>query len=402
MDVLELPRPVINFLRTMSKEMHRYSLCWDIYGGSESVTLTLTWKINCDLTDDELVETSKQKHQQQIKNLINSDLLNGNSNSKSELNDANETSKTSSSSKLLANKTSASTSNASSNKNTKQLQHAKLDNLVPSLNNKSKNSSSSNNNSYANEPNYSTISSKFNLGKQFSFLSNNSTSNNKNSNYEFQSSRDNNNSTKFRHVRNLSAESQCLNNRNSDDDYEMSGTKNVPPQQHRSRRMENNKNKSAQTNDFVNAESQHKYNLNSSFNYGGNTTSDLYDNFKTINNNNAQQKTKISRGKSLESHDYNQNNLSDNTCNNKRCNCNSNYCTDFYADNNNNNNNQQQQLYNTFYNQQQYQQQFQQQQQQNLQFNKHANTCKLNSVQQKQCNNNNEINDAQNKLKTSY
>ena len=46
MDVLELPRPVINFLRTMSKEMNRYSLCWDIYGGSESVTLTLTWKIN--------------------------------------------------------------------------------------------------------------------------------------------------------------------------------------------------------------------------------------------------------------------------------------------------------------------------------------------------------------------
>lgn len=46
MDVLELPRPVINFLRTMSKEMHRYSLCWDIYGGSESVTLTLTWKLN--------------------------------------------------------------------------------------------------------------------------------------------------------------------------------------------------------------------------------------------------------------------------------------------------------------------------------------------------------------------
>ena len=46
MDVLELPRPVINFLRTMSKEMNRYSLCWDIYGGSENVTLTLTWKIN--------------------------------------------------------------------------------------------------------------------------------------------------------------------------------------------------------------------------------------------------------------------------------------------------------------------------------------------------------------------
>ncbi|CAF0763325.1 unnamed protein product [Brachionus calyciflorus] len=53
MDVLELPRPVINFLRTMSKEMHRYSLCWDIYGGSESVTLTLTWKINCESTSEE-------------------------------------------------------------------------------------------------------------------------------------------------------------------------------------------------------------------------------------------------------------------------------------------------------------------------------------------------------------
>jgi hypothetical protein len=46
MDVLELPRPVINFLRTMSKEMHRYALCWDIFGGPESVTLTLTWKMS--------------------------------------------------------------------------------------------------------------------------------------------------------------------------------------------------------------------------------------------------------------------------------------------------------------------------------------------------------------------
>ncbi|RNA26585.1 hypothetical protein BpHYR1_018524 [Brachionus plicatilis] len=52
MDVLELPRPVINFLRTMSKEMHRYSLCWDIYGGTENVTLTLTWKLNCDDSSD--------------------------------------------------------------------------------------------------------------------------------------------------------------------------------------------------------------------------------------------------------------------------------------------------------------------------------------------------------------
>ncbi|CAF0763360.1 unnamed protein product [Didymodactylos carnosus] len=45
MDVLELPRPVINFLRTMAKESCRYVLSWDIFGGPESVTLTLTWKL---------------------------------------------------------------------------------------------------------------------------------------------------------------------------------------------------------------------------------------------------------------------------------------------------------------------------------------------------------------------
>ena len=45
MDVLELPRPVINFLRTMVKESCRYALSWDIFGGPDSVTLTLTWKL---------------------------------------------------------------------------------------------------------------------------------------------------------------------------------------------------------------------------------------------------------------------------------------------------------------------------------------------------------------------
>ena len=45
MDVLELPRPVINFLRNMAKEGTRYSLSWDIFGGADSVTLTLTWKL---------------------------------------------------------------------------------------------------------------------------------------------------------------------------------------------------------------------------------------------------------------------------------------------------------------------------------------------------------------------
>jgi hypothetical protein len=45
MDVLELPRPVINFLRTMAKEGCRYTLSWDIFGGPDRVTLTLTWKL---------------------------------------------------------------------------------------------------------------------------------------------------------------------------------------------------------------------------------------------------------------------------------------------------------------------------------------------------------------------
>jgi hypothetical protein len=48
MDVLELPRPVINFLRTMAKEGCRYVLSWDIFGGTDTVTLTLTWKLNED------------------------------------------------------------------------------------------------------------------------------------------------------------------------------------------------------------------------------------------------------------------------------------------------------------------------------------------------------------------
>lgn len=46
MDVLELPRPVINFLRTMAKEGCRYVLSWDIFGGNDAITLTLTWKSN--------------------------------------------------------------------------------------------------------------------------------------------------------------------------------------------------------------------------------------------------------------------------------------------------------------------------------------------------------------------
>jgi hypothetical protein len=61
MDVLELPRPVINFLRTMAKEGCRYVLSWDIFGGTDTVTLTLTWK----LTDDQS-QLSKSPPQQQV------------------------------------------------------------------------------------------------------------------------------------------------------------------------------------------------------------------------------------------------------------------------------------------------------------------------------------------------
>jgi hypothetical protein len=50
MDVLELPKPVINFLRTMSSERDRYLLSWDLYGNSTGVTLSLTWKLNVDAT----------------------------------------------------------------------------------------------------------------------------------------------------------------------------------------------------------------------------------------------------------------------------------------------------------------------------------------------------------------
>jgi hypothetical protein len=62
MDVLELPRPVINFLRTMAKEGCRYVLSWDIFGGSDAVTLTLTWK----LSDDQSQVLISKSPQQEV------------------------------------------------------------------------------------------------------------------------------------------------------------------------------------------------------------------------------------------------------------------------------------------------------------------------------------------------
>lgn len=59
MDVLELPRPVINFLRTMAKEGCRYVLSWDIFGGNDAITLTLTWKSNEEEEEDQPLELLK-------------------------------------------------------------------------------------------------------------------------------------------------------------------------------------------------------------------------------------------------------------------------------------------------------------------------------------------------------
>lgn len=80
MDVLELPRPVINFLRTMAKESCRYALSWDIFGGPDSVTLTLTWKLIDEEAQSSIInETSspsstlKQQQQQQPQSQLNYD-----------------------------------------------------------------------------------------------------------------------------------------------------------------------------------------------------------------------------------------------------------------------------------------------------------------------------------------
>ncbi len=61
MDVLELPRPVINFLRTMAKEGCRYVLSWDIFGGTDAVTLTLTWKLNEDQSQSLIPKSPQQQ-----------------------------------------------------------------------------------------------------------------------------------------------------------------------------------------------------------------------------------------------------------------------------------------------------------------------------------------------------
>jgi hypothetical protein len=53
----------------MSNEMDRYSLSWDIFGGSESVTLNLTWKLNF---KNEFENKVKEEHEYKMKNFLNS------------------------------------------------------------------------------------------------------------------------------------------------------------------------------------------------------------------------------------------------------------------------------------------------------------------------------------------
>jgi hypothetical protein len=159
MDVLELPRPVINFLRTISKEMNRYALCWDIYGGSESVTLTLTWKINCDESDDEQLAKSRRLHQQQLNALINMDLnsinLTTDNNSSSSRSSSISTTTTTNNNntpilnnKLIKNNTTKLSTNTPSKQQQQQqqLQHSKLASQHSTSNNCLFSSNSSNNN----------------------------------------------------------------------------------------------------------------------------------------------------------------------------------------------------------------------------------------------------------------
>ena len=73
MDVLELPRPVINFLRTMAKEGCRYALSWDIFGGPDALTLTLTWKLTEDQCQSSVVHDMPSQALQATRTPISDD-----------------------------------------------------------------------------------------------------------------------------------------------------------------------------------------------------------------------------------------------------------------------------------------------------------------------------------------
>ena len=131
MDVLELPRPVINFMRSISKEMHRYKLHWDMYGASDSVSLTLTWRLNCDPID---TDKSRKQHQQKLNDLMQSTR----SSSSDTYQEVNNTKKNSSNlptpntaiTNTSLNATPTNGSRKKYVKSKKQLQHFKLDELL--------------------------------------------------------------------------------------------------------------------------------------------------------------------------------------------------------------------------------------------------------------------------------
>jgi hypothetical protein len=49
MELYGLPKPVLNFLRTMSEDKARYSMHWDIHGTADGMVLKLIWEL--DATD---------------------------------------------------------------------------------------------------------------------------------------------------------------------------------------------------------------------------------------------------------------------------------------------------------------------------------------------------------------
>ena len=69
MEVLELPNAVISFMRSISKEIYRYTLFWDINGTDESIGLSLKWKLNIDKSNEDLCGNHRKYHKQKLKDL---------------------------------------------------------------------------------------------------------------------------------------------------------------------------------------------------------------------------------------------------------------------------------------------------------------------------------------------
>lgn len=64
--MLELPKAVISLMRSISQEMHRYTLFWDINGTDESIGLSLKWKLNINEKTDENLYSYRKYHKQKL------------------------------------------------------------------------------------------------------------------------------------------------------------------------------------------------------------------------------------------------------------------------------------------------------------------------------------------------